>query len=313
MDNIWQSLPGPFFCLAPMFGATDSAFRQLLVGIGKPDIMFTEFTNVQALFSADNSSVQQLTYAAKEQPLIAQIWGLDPEFFEAAADFIVRAGFAGIDLNFGCPEKAVIKSGAGAGMIANQSLVAEIIRSTRAGAKNRLPVSVKTRLGIKQVDESWIDFLLSQNLAALTLHGRTSKEMSDYPVHWDKLVQAVKRRNQLAPKTKLIINGDLLTLTEAKTKIDETGADGAMLGRAVFHDPYVFSLTESMATKTKAQKLALLKQHLDIFEFTWGASKSYHLLKRYFKIYIQGFPGALDLRVKLMNIRSIAEARDIIS
>jgi tRNA-dihydrouridine synthase len=312
MDNIWESLKKPIWCLAPMFGVTDSAFRQLLVEIGKPDLMFTEFTNVQALFSADTVSSQQLTYLAKERPLVAQIWGLDPEFFEAAADLIAGVGFAGIDINFGCPEKSVVKKGACAGMIANPVLAGEIIRATRAGAKGRVPVSVKTRLGIKTIDSAWVDFLLSQNLAALTLHGRTAIEMSDAPVHWDQLMAAVRLRNRLKLATKIIINGDLFSREEALAKLKLTGADGAMLGRAVFHDPYVFGGKESIAHKSRQQKLSLIKRHLEIYASTWGETKSYHPLKRYFKIYVNGFPGALDLRVKLMATRSYAEARDII-
>lgn len=312
MNNIWLKLPRPIYCLAPMFGATDSAFRQLIAAIGRPDVMFTEFTNVQAIFSPDKSAIQQLTYTVKEQPLIAQIWGLDPEFFEAAADVLAAAGFVGIDINFGCPEKSVIKKGACAGTIANRPLAGQLIKAAKAGVAGRIPVSVKTRLGINALDSAWIEFLLRQNLEALIIHGRTVREMSDYPVHWDELIKAVKLRNQISPGTKIIINGDLLTMSEAKAKLALTGADGAMLGRAVFHDPYVFSKNDAINDKSKVQKLALLNQHLQLYEKTWGQTKPYHPLKRFFKIYVAGFPGALDLRVKLMATRSIKEAQAII-
>ena len=313
MNNIWQQLPKPIWCLAPMFGATDSAFRQLLAQIGKPDLMLTEFTNVQAIFSPDKTAIQQLTYTAAEQPLIAQIWGLDPELFVAAADLVAGAGFAGVDINFGCPEKAVVKKGAGAGTCVNQPLAAAIIQATIKGAKGRIPVSVKTRLGLKQIDSGWIEFLLHQNLAALTIHGRTAAAMSNGPVHWDEIIKAVKLRNKLKVKTLIIGNGDIFSREIARQRIRETKIDGVMIGRGVFRDPYIFNPKETITTKTKSQKLQLLKRHLELYEAIWGQNRSYHPLKRFFKIYINGFSGAMDLRVRLMNTRSVDEARAIIS
>ncbi|OGD55427.1 hypothetical protein A3I57_01715 [Candidatus Beckwithbacteria bacterium RIFCSPLOWO2_02_FULL_47_23] len=312
MDNIWQSLKKPIFCLAPMFGATDSAFRRLLAEIGKPDIMFTEFTNVQALFSPDKTAVQQLTFIPKEQPLIAQIWGQDPELFEAAAALLVKAGFAGIDINLACPIRAVVKKGAGAGMIPNRQLVGDIIKATIAGAQGRIPVSVKTRLGLNQIEPGWIEFLLNQNLDALIIHGRTAKAMSAGPVHWKEITKIVRLRNQLKSKTLIIGNGDIFSRPIANQRIKQTGINGVMIGRGVFHDPYIFNPRETIKTKTKTQKLKLLNQHLDTYETTWGQTRSYQPLKRFFKIYVNNFKGALALRIKLMNTQSIDEAKAII-
>jgi tRNA-dihydrouridine synthase len=313
MVNVWQSLPKPIFCLAPMFGATDSAFRQLIAEIGKPDLMMTEFANVQALYSHDNTAIQQLTYSVKEQPLIAQIWGQDPELFEMAADLLVGAGFAGIDINMGCPEKAVVKKGTGAALIDNPELAGKIIQAVIRGAAGRIPVSVKTRIGNRIIrTEPWVKFLLGFDLAAISIHGRTAKAMSDGPVHWDELVKAVKLRNKLKSKALMIVNGDLFTRDEAVNKIKLTGSDGAMIGRGVFRDPYVFNPAKTIKDKTKEQKLDLLRRHLEIYETTWGGSKPFHPLKRFFKIYVNGFKGALALRIKLMTTDSVAEARDII-
>ena len=313
MVNIWYSLKKPIWCLAPMFGATDSAFRQLLVQIGKPDLMFTEFTNVQALFSPDKTAIRQLTYSAKEQPLIVQIWGLDPELFEAAADFIARAGFAGVDINFGCPEKAVVKKGAGGATIDNPDLAGQIINATIKGTSGRIPVSVKTRLGYQTINTGpWFKFLLQFNLSAISIHCRTAKAMSTGPAHWEEIDKIVKLRDQLKSKTLIIGNGDIFSREIAGQRIKETKINGVMIGRGVFADPYIFSPKETINAKTKPQKLALLSKHLDIYQKTWGQEKSYHPLKRFFKIYVNGFAGASSLRVKLMNTRSIEEARAII-
>ncbi|MCG2691980.1 tRNA-dihydrouridine synthase family protein, partial [Microgenomates group bacterium] len=243
MSNIWQTLKKPIFCLAPMFGATDSAFRQLLSEIGKPDLMFTEFINVQAIFSPDIKTVTQLlTYTFQEQPLIAQIWGLDPELFETAADLIVAAGFQGIDLNFGCPEKTVVKKGSGAALIDNPDLAGKIIKATIKGARGRLPLSVKTRLGYKTINtEPWFKFLLNFDLTAITVHCRTAKAMSLGPAHWNEIEKTVKLKNKYNPKTLIIGNGDIFSRAIACQRIKETKIDGVMIGRGVFKNPWIFN------------------------------------------------------------------------
>ncbi len=177
MGNVWQELKKPIICLAPMDGATDTVFRQLLCSLGKPDLMFTEFTHVKAIFSLDQTaSIRRLQYLPQEKPLIAQIWGTTPELFEEAAHLLHKLGFDGIDINMGCPDKAVIKKGAGSALINTPKLSREIIQATQAGANHKIPVSVKTRLGFNSLQtESWIGFLLSCNLDALTIHVRTKK------------------------------------------------------------------------------------------------------------------------------------------
>jgi len=313
MLNIWQQLKKPIWCLAPMFGATDSAFRQLLAEIGKPDLMFTEFTNVQALFSPDETAIQQLAFTDKEQPLIAQIWGLDPELFEAAADFIAAAGFAGIDINMACPVKAVVKKGAGGALIDNPSLAGQMIQAALKGAAGRIPVSVKTRLGYKTINTGpWFKFLLNFDLAAISVHCRTTKALSLGPTHWEEISKIVRLRNQLKSKTLIIGNGDIFSREIARQRIRETKVDGVMIGRGVFADPYIFNPQKIINNQSKTQKLKLLKKHLDIYQKTWGKTRSYHPLKRFFKIYVNGFHGAMSLRVKLMNTRSITAARAII-
>jgi nifR3 family TIM-barrel protein len=302
MSNIWQILPKPIFCLAPMFGATDSAFRQLLSAIGKPDLMFTEFINVQAIFSPDIKTVTQLlTYTLQEQPLIAQLWGLDPELFEAAADFIVRAGFQGIDINFGCPEKSVVKKGAGGALINNPDLAGKIIQSTLKGAGGRLPVSIKTRLGYKTINtEPWFKFLLNFNLAAISVHCRTAKAMSVGPTHWDEIAKIVQLKNKFNPKTLIIGNGDIFSREIAYQRIKETKIDGVMIGRGVFHNPWIFNSIPER-NYSQAEKIAAWERHLKIYQATWGKTKPIHPLKRFLKVYLKGFPGALTMRTGLMD------------
>jgi len=302
MINIWQSLPKPIFCLAPMFGVTDSAFRQLLCELGRPDLMFTEFINVQAIFSPDIKTVTQLlSYTLQEQPLIAQLWGLDQELFEAAADFIVHAGFQGIDINMGCDAKTAVKKGAGGALIDNQDLAGKIIRSTIKGARGRLPVSVKTRLGFKTINTvPWFKFLLNFELAAITIHCRTAKEMSLGPTHWNEIAKIVKLKNKYNPKTLIIGNGDIFTREIAYQRIKETKINGVMIGRGVFKTPWIFNSVPER-NYSKAEKIAAWERHLKIYQTTWGKTKPIHPLKRFLKVYLRGFPGALQMRTRLMD------------
>ena len=313
MKFSWKNLKRPFFTLAPMEGATDTVFRQIIADCAPPDVYFTEFTNVQGLLSKGNKQVsQRLKYSKKEKPIIAQIWGIDPESFYESAKLISKMGFDGIDINMGCPEKSIVKRGSCAGLIKNPELAKEIIDKTREGAKS-LPISVKTRLGFTNIELLWIEFLLKQNLDALTIHLRTRKEMSKVPAHWEQAKDIVALRDKTNPKTILIGNGDIENVNEGLEKIKQTGLDGIMIGRGVFHDPYAFSADKSLHILTVDEKLNLLKKHLDLFEKTWGGEKSFPPLKRYFKIYVNGFEKASTLREKLMETTNINEARIVLN
>lgn len=314
MANIWQDLKKPIMALAPMDGVTDTVFRQALCNLGKPDLMFTEFTHVKAIFSHDQTaSIRRLQYRKKEKPLIAQIWGTTPELFESSARLLLRLGFDGIDLNFGCPDKAVIKKEAGAALINNPKLAGEIIKATLIGTKNKIPVSVKTRLGFNQIQtEDWIGFLLSLNLDVLTIHLRTKKELSKVPPHWDELKKVIKLKKKLKSKTKIIGNGDIKSLDEAHQKIEKYQLDGIMIGRGVFYDPYIFNPKQTIKTKTPKQKINLLLKHLEIYQQQSKNLTSFHSLKKFIKIYIKGFDQALVLRDQLMKSKSPLELKKII-
>ncbi len=305
----------PIICLAPMEGVTDTVFRQLVAGVGKPDLMFTEFTNVSAIFSHDVTALnQRLKFTDIEQPLIAQLWGMEPELFEMAADLMVDLGFAGVDLNFGCPDRAVLKQGACAALINNRELTAEIITSAKAGLKGRIPLSIKIRLGLNSIEtENWVPFILAFAPKVLTIHGRTAKEMSDAPVHWDEVGKAVKIRDKLKAKTLILGNGDVESLKEASEKIKKYNLDGMMIGRGIFKNPWLFNPKEADKLKTTEQKLTLLLTHARLYHQTWGITKSWHVLKRFFKIYASGFDGASALREELMKIMGFSEVESIIN
>ncbi|HEX8965456.1 MAG TPA: tRNA-dihydrouridine synthase [Patescibacteria group bacterium] len=313
MKTIWNKLDKPIFILAPMEDVTDTVFRRIISTCGRPDLYFTEFTNVDGLASKGDKIVsQRILYTPKEKPLIAQIWGMKPENYFKAAQRLSDMGYNGIDINMGCPQRTVTRHGACSALIKNPSLAKEIIQATKEGA-NGLPVSVKTRIGFnKIVLEEWIGFLLDQDLPALTIHGRTAAEMSKVPAHWDEIGKAVDIRNAKKVKTLIIGNGDIKSLQEAKEKAKQYNLDGIMVGRGIFENPWLFNSAVSIENITIQDRIALLKKHVDLYVQTWGENKNFQILKKYFKIYISNFDGAHELRTLLMATNNQKEVDKIL-
>jgi tRNA-dihydrouridine synthase len=309
MKNFWQDLPKPFFVLAPMDGVTDVVFRHVVAKAAPPDVYVTEFTNAAAFFSeyGRKSTDSRLAFTPDEQPMVAQIWGNNPEHYAFMAKELAGRGFAGIDINMGCPVKDVIKTGCCSALIETPELAAKLITAAKEGG---LPVSVKTRIGFKtRKTEEWLGFLLKQDIAALTVHGRTQKEMSIPPADWDEIAKAVKLRDKIAPQTLVIGNGDVQNRQEGLGRIKQTGVDGIMIARGVFTNPFCFE--HELRTHSRAELLGLLNFHLDLVESS-EHRMPFAPLKRFFKIYIRDFDGASDLRVKLMEAKDIPEVREIL-
>ncbi len=310
--NFWQQLERPFFVLAPMDDVTNVVFRQLVAEIAPPDVFMTEFVSVDGLQSAGREhTLERLRIApGSAGNLVAQIWGNDPELFRRSAEDIAQLGFAGIDINLGCPERGIVARGCGGGLIGQNERVAGIIAAVRQGAPG-LPVSVKTRLGIgKIITKEWAGFLLTQDLAALTIHARTVREMSRVPAHWDEITKVAKLRDQAGSQTLIIGNGDIESRAQGLELAARTGADGLMIGRGIFHDPFIFDPAQT--THDPERRLAVLLRHLDLYE-QWGSSKSFQTLKKFFKIYVNSWPGAAELRSELMEATTPAQVRDIVA
>lgn len=298
----WTSLKKPLFILAPMDDVTDTVFRRIVADCARPDVFFTEFVSVDGMRSPGREAVKQkLQFTEHEMPLVAQIWGLDPDNYRTVAAELAEQGYAGIDINMGCPAPVVIKNGACSALIKNRPLAADIIAATKEGAGGKMPVSVKTRIGFERIDTTWTDFLLEQGIDALTVHGRTTKEMSKVPNHWDVIEQVRKSRDAIAPDTLVIGNGDILTRMEGQQKIEDYGLDGVMVGRGIFQDPFFFAEDSPWQEYDREQKLALYRRHIELFLETWGGQKNPASLKKFAKVYVHAFDGASDLRARLMT------------
>lgn len=313
----------PFFVLAPMDDVTDTVFRQIVQDTQAPDLFFTEFVNVDGLMSPGRPKLlKKLRFVPSETRLIAQLWGLKPENFKAVADQIASGAlarelglpegcnFVGVDLNMGCPAKSEVQNGACSALIKleNRDLAEEIIDATRAGLAGRLPLSVKTRVGFSAVDMTWFEFLLGKDLAMLTVHGRTRKEMSKVPAHWDLIGEVVNMRNERAPQTIMVGNGDVESHEQGVQLAEQYGLDGIMVGRGIFHDPFVFSGDSQWDAVGRQQRIDLYKKQVSLFAETWQqGERNIATLNKFCKVYINGFEGAVQLRDQLMHAGSTDE------
>ncbi|MCX6800478.1 MAG: tRNA-dihydrouridine synthase [Candidatus Falkowbacteria bacterium] len=318
--NIWKQLKSkhkPFLVLAPMADVTDIAFRQIIAKHsrhgkpnGGPDLFFTEFVSADGLVSEKGQPklLPNLKYNKKEKPIIAQIFGSKPENLKKAAQLIESLGFDGIDINMGCPDKKIEKQGAGASLIKNPKLAIELIKATQAGVK-KISISVKTRIGYNHIaTEDWIKQLISAKPAAITIHGRTRKEMSEVPAHWDEIKKAV----QIANGSGIVIigNGDVASLQDAQAKYQASKVDGIMIGRGIFGNPWFFD--QDFPAITIKRKLLALTEHTKLFEKYLTGIKNFDCMKKHFKAYVTGFDGAKELRISLMEANSAYEIENLI-
>ncbi|NBV77215.1 tRNA-dihydrouridine synthase [bacterium] len=314
MQSLWEQLPRPFFVQAPLEDVTDAAFRRMFALHGKPHVMWTEFTSADGLVLAQGSGLEKLRaklrFSEDERPIVAQLFSAVPERMKAAASVVRELGFDGLDINMGCPDLSVEKGGAGAAHIKNPERASEIIAAAKEGVGNAIPVSVKTRLGYN-VDEveTWIPLILKQNVAALTVHARTRKEMSLVPARWERLARVVELRDAIASQTRIIGNGDVTSLSDAKTRAYESGVDGVMVGRGLFGNPWFFTGYAA----SPHERITALDEHLHYFEKELTGITNYATMKKHFKAYISGWDGARELRALLMDTHSVSEARLVLT
>lgn len=312
-ENFWAELPKPFFVLAPMEDVTDCVFRHVIAEAGAPDVYFTEFTNSESYCHPNGiESVRgRLMFTEDEQPIVAHIWGDNPDNFRKMSIDLAEMGFKGIDINMGCPVPNVAGRGKGSGLILRPDVAAELIEAAKAGG---LPVSVKTRLGYKEVDEwrEWLTHILKQDIANLSIHLRTRKEMSAVPAHWELIPEIKALRDEIAPHTTLTINGDILDRQMGLELVEKYGVDGVMIGRGVFKNPFAFE--KEPREHTPKEHLDLLKLQLDLQDkYEEQLPRSMSGLHRFFKIYVKGFRGAAELRNNLMDTKTTEQVRALLT
>jgi tRNA-dihydrouridine synthase len=323
-----------------MDGVTDAAFRTVTARIGKPDLIVTEFTSAEGISAGALRLLDDFEYSEIERPVVAQLFGADPAAFFTASVVASALGFDGIDINMGCPAKNVTQHGAGAALIRDPARALEIVRQSKAGTRawnesrniddfdvsapikaeiarrralltslpdsEELPVSVKTRIGYDSVVIGpWTSELLTSEPAALTVHGRTLKQLYGGQADWEAIREAASLIRQT--ETKALGNGDVPSRAAALEKCAEYGVDGVLIGRATFGNPWLF--IEHEATLTERLQMAL--EHSRIFAGIFPP-QAFVRMRKHLLDYIKGFEGAKEIRIKLMKVSSLEEVEAIL-
>ncbi len=350
--NFWQKIDKPIIGLSPMDGVTDASFRFITAKHGGPDVTFTEFVNVEAAFFAPHTLLRDLTYSEIERPVIAQIYGHTPELFYKVAHLVCELGFDGLDINMGCPAKKVATKGSGAALIRTPELARKIIQSARQGIQDwrdgqtladlgvdtvfsggladrlkggkgiaaercSIPLSVKTRIGYDDiVVEEWMQSLLEENLAAITLHGRTLKQGYKGSADWEAIGRAVEIAKKSA--TLILGNGDLKDMEGVRRRVHETGVDGVLLGRAAQGNPWIFRAKNQAKQSFRSgvtipspsialeERFRVLLEHSRHFE-KYNSIRNFVGMRKHLAWYCCDSPGAAELRARMVRVSQIEE------
>lgn len=334
------NLEYPVLGLSPMDGVTDSAYRYITKKYGNPDLIFTEFTNVIGLSVAGHHVLKDFHYDKSQKPIVAQIYGKDPEYFYHAAKIACELNFDAVDINMGCPAKNVASSGSGAALIKTPELAKEIIAATKEGVRHwvedgkltglptktknaikaleneigvepherqMIPVSVKTRIGFSEpITEQWISTVASMNPAWISVHGRTLKQMYLGEANWLEIKKAVEITD-----IPVLANGDIKTYDDYKRILEVTGAFGALIGRGSYGNPWIFK-GRKFEDVSLEEKIKVLIEHTRKFVELNPDPKAFVQMRKHFGWYIKGFDGAKETREKLMRANSTEEVELIL-
>lgn len=320
-----QNSHRPLFVLAPMADVTDIAFRTVIQEAGSPDVFWTEFVSADGLVRATPQGKyklkKDLLFTEDQRPIVAQLFSATPDHMREAVRLCLDMGFDGVDINMGCPDKTIEKQKCGAAMIKHPELAKAVIQAAKEGATvdgvRKMAISVKTRVGYNQVElDTWIPVLLDAEVDLITIHARTRKEMSKVPANWDYVRQVVEMRDawakahpeKLAPL--IFGNGDVETIKDGYEKAKIGNADGVMVGRAMFGNPWFFRDIENPDNPkevTKQERITVLARQTELFDKYLGDTKSFALMKKFFKTFMSHFDDAHTIRAKIMEMETAGE------
>ena len=325
MKNFWQKLTKPILTTTPMAGITDSAWRQICKSWGA-DVVHTEFVSVDALCHNSAKTMAMLAYQASEQPVVVQIFGKNAELYPQAAKIVAKTGIAGIDINFGCPAKKVAGHGGGICLLRDLKIVRDIVAKTTAAVD--LPVSVKTRIGLRKIQgqpESgnisvfdFMDALKDLPLAALILHGRNYEVPFTGPVDLDMLKEAGEKFKSLWPQGIYLINGSFQTVESVVADLKYTQADGIALSRSLYGRPWLFKQIKDYIQTGHYQEVdwpTIKETAIRHAELLWQSKneKTFIEMRKHLLFYVKGRPDASELRKKLVNVANPKDVAKILN
>ena len=360
--SFWQSLTRPIIGMAPMDGVTDATFRHTVAMHGKPDVSFTEFTHVHDLCRGPEFLLDSLIYHETERPIVAQLYGKDPALFYQAAHAVCELGFDGLDVNMGCPSRSVASSGSGAALIRTPDVAQAIMQAARQGiadwaagqtlegaglkpgrvaaiwrmneqrrdarrlVRHTIPLSVKTRLGYDAVVvDHWIEHLLLEQPAVISLHGRTLQQMYRGEADWNAIARAAKIVR--GSGTLLFGNGDVHSFDDVVRRVRDTRVDGVLVGRSALGVPWFFRQKEEARLVLQQHgpekvsepwvplldvRFEILLDHARRFEAACGQGQ-FRRMRKHLGWYCKGFPHAASLRANMFRVSSVADLEQVLS
>lgn len=357
--SFWSRLPRPIIGLSPMDGVTDATFRHVVACYGKPDASLTEFTHVHDVCRGPEFLLDSLIYHEAERPVVAQLYGKDPALFYQAAHAVCELGFDGLDINMGCPSKNVASSGSGAALIRTPDLAHDILRAARQGIvdwvagqtleavgfkparvevinrmndqramarplpRRTIPLSIKTRLGYEAVIvDRWIEHLMQEQPAVISLHGRTLQQMYRGEADW----RAIARAAEIVRGSGILLlgNGDVQSPQDIVRRVRETGVDGVLVGRAVLGAPWFFRQNDAVrvaldtATDERGpepweplqeERFNMLLDHARRFEAACSP-RQFHRMRKHLGWYCKGFPHAAALRARMFQASCLRDVEE---
>ena len=301
--------------LAPMAGVSEAPFRQICRSMGA-DVVLSEFLSSEAIRRRIRNTLEGAEFEECERPIGIQIYGSDPDAMAEAAALITghyRPEF--IDINFGCPVKKVVQRNGGSGCLRDMDLVARIIRAV-IGATH-LPVTVKTRSGWDELSRDPVSIALRMQDAgarAFTLHARTRTQMFSGKARWDEIARVVE-----ALEIPVIGNGDVETAADILRMREHTGCAGVMVGRGAFGNPWIFRDAQALlaggaagAAPDAAERFRVALEHARLALRLQGDSRKTVIeFRKHLGWYTRGLHGASELRQRLFQVESMAQAEAI--
>ncbi len=262
----------------------------------------------------DRAKNRHYTYnSAEEQPVAGQLMGAEPIQFAQGAQRLARAGFAVIDINFGCPVKKVLGRCRGGFHLSQPSTAIEIVKRTRDVVPANIPVTVKMRRGLDDTEESRDNFFtileaaIAAGIAAATVHGRTVVQRYNGPSRWAFLTELKKQ----FPDFTILGSGDLFTAMDCMRMLEQTGVDGVTVARGAIGNPWIFSQCRALAAghplpepPTIHEQRRVLERHWELAAFLYGDTKAGPLLRKFGIKYAASHPRYLDIRPQFTKVRT---------
>lgn len=351
-QGFWSTLPRPIIGLSPMDGVTDQPYRFITKKYGNPDVVVTEFTAASGLARNAMKLLKDFVYDESQRPVVAQIFGNEPDTFYVTTLMVCALGFDGLDINMGCPAKNVSHSGSGAALILTPKLAQELIAASQKAVEDwfngyditklpvkaemrneiirlhealpskyqerrRIPVSVKTRIGYDHpVVEEWIPALLEMEPAVITLHGRTLKQLYSGEANWEEIAKAA----EIIHKTQTLIigNGDIHDAQTLFDRVKTAGVDGVLVGRATEGNPW---LLKQMTAARNGEVIPEPPEKTEVIDVLLehcevfeqqGSDHGFMPMRKHLAWYIKGFPNASDFRTALVMSNNSSEVKKIL-